>query len=145
MNDKNLPPIYEHDKNTVPFESAEEAFFWFIAAQQAMNDGARVAAGKSLCPRPCEPTDIYNVLSRLHRNRRLHMSHFRVLRHYGVRGMAPDPSRIKEMQAHKLWAEAMYCMEPILIRKRIVMPQCENFGHVNWAREAMLFQSMRAQ
>ena len=145
MRDENFPPIYEHDKDTVPFESAEEAFFWFIAAQQARNDGARIAAGKSMCPRPCEPTDIYNVMSHLHRTRRLNMNHFKVLRHYGERGIAPDGARVKEMRADGLWLEAMHHMEPVLIRKRIVVPSCENYGHLNWAREAMIFQSMGAQ
>lgn len=144
MSDKKFFPIYESNKDTVPFESAQEAFFWFIAAQQAKNDGARIAAGKSVCPRPCEPTDIYNVMSRLHRMRRLDMNHFKVLRHYGERGIAPDHNRVKEMRAHKLWNEAMQRIEPILIRKKIVAPRPENFGHMNWAREAMLFQNMGA-
>jgi len=83
----------ESDIKTVPFESAQEAWFWFINAQQARNDGARFVAGCSKIPRPCEPLDILKIVDRLHRTRRLQRDHLLVLRHYGRRQMAPDPRR----------------------------------------------------
>lgn len=107
--------------HTVPFESAEEAWFWFIQAQQARNDGARFTAGLGLYPRPCEPADILKVLDRLHRNRRLLMEHLLVLRHYGRRKMPPDPQRPKEMRAHTIWKEALERLEPALESKGIVV------------------------
>ncbi len=110
------------DNKTQPFECAEEAWFWFILAQDAKNDGARVTAGAGLIPRPCEPADIFNVLNQLHRGRRLLMEHLLVLRHYGRRQMAPDPRRVKEVRAFHLWQEAMERMEPLLVRKGIVKP-----------------------
>ncbi len=128
------------DIKTEPFERAEDAWFWFIAAQAARNDGARVTAGVGLIPRPCEPADIYNVLNHLHRSRRLLMEHLLVLRHYGRRQMAPDPRRVKEARAFHLWKEAMERMEPLLVRKGIVKPQSILKPHPNkfWSHNAIV-------
>lgn len=117
------------EKNRVQFQlfnDAEEAWFWFIQAQQARNDGARFTAGMSLVPRPCEPSDILKILDRLYRNRFLMRDHLLVLRHYGRRQLAPDPHRIKEAVAYKLWREAMDRIEPVLIRKEIIHPKNNN-------------------
>lgn len=103
-----------------PFIDAQEAWFWFVQAQQARVDGARYTAGMSLTPRPCEPTDILKILDGLYRNRLLMRDHLLVLRHYGRRQLAPDARRVKEAIAHKLWIEAFDKIEPILIRKKIV-------------------------
>lgn len=105
-----------------PFDTAEELWFWFIQAQQARIDGARFTVGQGLVPRPCEPVDILQIMDRLYRQRRLLMDHLLVLRHYGRRLMPPDPHRVKEMRAHKLWVEALERMEPVLIRKGILRP-----------------------
>lgn len=124
---------------TVPFEGAEEAWFWFIQAQQARNDGARISAGASLYPRPCEPMDILKVAERLYRNRRLIMDHFLVLRHYGRRGYAPERSRVKEARAAKLWREAMERIEPMLINKGIVSKP-NVAAYIGWAEEALVYE-----
>jgi hypothetical protein len=120
MRDKyhHTPRIY--DVKTTPFENAEEAWFWFMLAQQAKNDGARAIAGQALIPRACEPNDILAIVSRLHRQRRLLMDHLRVLRHYGLRRMAPDPRRPREARSWCLWYEAMERLEPVFIAKGIV-------------------------
>lgn len=113
-------PKPQAEIETIPFTSAEEAWFWFIQAQQARIDGARFLAGAGLYPRPCEPLDILKVLDRLYRKRELLWDHVLVLRHYGRRMMPPDPHRIKEMRAHKLWAEALGMIEMVLVSKGIV-------------------------
>lgn len=97
----------QEDVYVVPFADAEEAWFWFIAAQTAKNDGARYASGQSLLPRPCEPLDILKAVDRLYRQRRLLRDHLLVLRHYGQRNLAPDWRRTKEERAYDLWREAM--------------------------------------
>lgn len=107
----------------VPFDCVEEAWFWFIAAQEARNDGAKFVAGLGTMQRPCEPIDILKIMDALYRKRRLLREHFLVLRHYGRRHMPPDPTRVKEKRSHHLWCEALDRMEPILIRKGIVDPQ----------------------
>ena len=107
--------------DTQPFKSAEEAWFWFIQAQTARNEGAKIVAGAGLYQRPCEPVDIITALERLYRARRVTIDHIMILRHYGQRLMSPDPRRAKEIRAHGLWKEALSKLEEVLIAKRIVV------------------------
>lgn len=107
----------------VPFDNVEEAWFWFINAQDARNDGARFVAGASMQARPCEPVDVLKILDRLYRNRMLTREHFLVLRHYGRRQMPPDVRRVKEKRSYYLWREAMEKMETPMQRKGIVRMQ----------------------
>lgn len=102
----------------VPFRTAEEAWFWFIAANQARLEGARKNGGG--VRRPCEPIDILRILDRLYRTRRLLMDHLRVLRFYGARMMPPEGWRKSEARAATLWREAMAALEPVLISKKIM-------------------------
>jgi len=124
---------------TVPFQNAEEAWFWFIAAQQARLDGARFVAGQGACPRPCEPIDILKILDRLYRQRRLLRDHLLVLRHYGRRYLAPDFRRSKELRAAELWSEAMERIGVVLEAKNII--QAQSNAHESWFEEAMLYEN----
>ena len=126
-------------RDTVPFHNAEEAWFWFITAQKARQDGARFVAGQGLYPRPCEPLDILKVIDRLYRTRRLIRDHLLVLRHYGRRHLAPDPRRAKEARAYRLWHEALERIGPVLEKKGIIEPQREQ--HENWVEEALLYEN----
>jgi len=126
---------------TKPFDSVEEAWFWFIQAQQARNDGARFAAGQGLIPRPCEPMDILRILDRLYRQRRLLRDHLLVLRHYGRRLMRPDARRVKEARASAIWDQALERLAPALEKKEIVkkmMPPADS----NWHEHAVVFERM---
>jgi hypothetical protein len=127
---------------THPFDSAAEAWFWFVQANDALNDGARRAAGKGLIVRPCEPSDILKILDTLHRARRLLRDHLLVLRHYGRRQMPPDPRRLKELRAHDLWKEALERMEPVMVRKGIVRARDLRAGMPNkfWSHQAVIIQ-----
>ncbi len=118
--------------HVVPFETVEEAWFWFITAQEARNEGAKFVAGAGSITRPCEPIDILKILDGLYRQRRLLRDHLLVLRHYGRRHMPPDARRVKEVRAARLWQEAFDRMEPILQRKGIVRKEnwC-NIGEIN--------------
>lgn len=118
--DQQYAPRRAGDIPTTPFDSVEEAWFWFIQAQAARNDGARITAGAGMVARPCEPVDILKVLDGLYRQRRVLRDHLLVLRHYGRRMMAPDPQRVKELRAYTLWKEALECLHPVLVRKNIV-------------------------
>ena len=109
-----------HNETKTPFTDAEEAWFWFIAAQEARDAGARIRAGSALLPRPCEPLDILKCVDRLYRNRVLGRDHLLVLRHYGRRRLRPDSFRAKEMRAHRLWMEAFDRLTPLLVKKGIV-------------------------
>lgn len=125
----------------VPFRDAEEAWFWFIAAQAARNDGARFVAGQSLYPRPCEPIDILKVLDGLYRQRRLVRDHLLVLRHYGRRHLPPDNRRAKEVRAFQLWHEALERIGAVLEKKGIV--EAARQPHPHWAQEALLYENYR--
>lgn len=140
MNEKNQAPTstYKNQK-AIPFINAEEAWFWFIAAQAAKNDCAKYVAGASLYPRPCEPVDILTVLDRLYRQRRILRDHLLVLRHYGRRQMPPDPYRIKEARAAHLWNEALERISPVLEKKGIIEPQRKS--HENWHREVLVYET----
>jgi hypothetical protein len=106
---------------TEPFASAEEAWFWTMAALTARRDGARIVAGKGLAPRPCEPDDVIKCLDRLYRQRRIELSHARIMRIWGERGVAPCPRHAQERGDHRLWREAMNRLEWPLRVKGIVV------------------------
>lgn len=103
-----------------PFASAEAAWFWFVQAQIARLEGARIVAGAGLVARPCEPLDVFRIVDRLYRQRRLLRDHLAVLVHYGKRLMAPDPQRSREQRAWGLWREALERIEEPMRRKGIV-------------------------
>lgn len=105
---------------TTPFDSAEEAWFWFILAHEARQAGARIRAGAGLISRPCEPLDILRAADRLYRQRRLLRDHLLVLAHYGRRQMPPESNRPREIRDHGLWQEAFRILTPVLIAKGIV-------------------------
>lgn len=107
-------------QDAVPFSCAEEAWFWFVQAQIARNEGAKIKSGVGAFMRPCEPVDILAALERLYRARRVLMDHILVLRHYGQRMIPPDPRVHKEMRAHQLWHEGLDRLEDVLISKGIV-------------------------
>lgn len=130
------------NQKTIPFENVEEAWFWFVSAQQAKNEGARITAGQSLYPRPCEPIDILKTVERLYRQRRLTMDHLRVLKHYGQRSYAPDVRRSRESRAYQLWKEAMDRVEPVLERKGIIRKAISVPGP-NWFQDCVIYENLR--
>jgi len=134
-------PRNQPDAKATLFDNAEEAWLWFILAQEARNEGARFTAGAGLTVRPCEPSDILQCVDRLYRNRRLVMDHLLVLRHYGKRQVPPDPRRVKEVRAFSLWKEALERIEPVLVRKGIVaakisLPQPGRY----WSHNAVIYE-----
>lgn len=110
----------DSDEDSVPFVSTEEAWFWFVQAQEARSSGARIVAGRGTVPRPCEPLDMMREIDRLYRQRKLIRDHLHVLVHYGKRLMAPDPERRLECRASSLWREALAFLDPVLREKGIV-------------------------
>src|SRR4028119_2105774 len=85
------PPAPPAASRTEPSASAEEAWFWTMAALIARRDGARIVSGAGLVQRPCEPDDVVRCLDRLYRQRRIDLQHARILRIWGERQSAPDP------------------------------------------------------
>ena len=113
-------PVRQQAQRTEPFASAEEAWFWTMAALVARRDGARILAGQGLVARPCEPDDVVKCLDRLYRQRRIELAHARILRRWGERGTAPDPRHPGERGDWRLWREAMSRLDWPLRMKGII-------------------------
>jgi hypothetical protein len=93
--------------HTEPFNNAETAWLWTMAALIARREGARYTANKGLVTRPCDPDDIVKCLDGLYRQRRIDLLHARVLRIWGERQIAPSAAIAAERNDHRLWTEAL--------------------------------------
>jgi hypothetical protein len=98
-------------RRTEPFRSAEEAWFWTMAALIARRDGARYTANNGRMARPCEPDDVVKCLDTLYR---------RIMRIWGERQTAPNPTYAGERSDWRLWREALDRLEWPLRVKGIV-------------------------
>src|SRR3954453_5828990 len=85
-------PPRDQRRRTEPFHSAEEAWFWTMAALMARREGARYTANQGRVARPCEPDDVVRCLDALYRRRRIDLVHARILRIWGERQLAPNPA-----------------------------------------------------
>jgi len=115
------PVTNTNTADSIPFRSAEEAWFWFAQAYEARHAGARIRAAVGSVARPCEPLDIFRVVDRLYRHRRLLRDHLAVLVHYGRRLEPPRAERAREVRAAALWQEALERLLVPLQRKGIVL------------------------
>jgi hypothetical protein len=113
-------PILASLAKAESFATAEEAWFWTMAALIARQDGARLSAGRGGIIRPCEPDDVVKCLDRLYRQRRIELQHARILRIWGERGTAPNPRIPSERGDLRLWREAMERLDFPLRQKGIV-------------------------
>jgi len=119
---QSLVPVLS-DRDSTPLErfpSAEEAWFWTMAALVARREGARSTAGLGPVRRPCEPDDVVRCLDRLYRQRRIDLAHARVLRFWGERQRPPNPRYRNERCDWRLWREAMDRLEWPLRVKGII-------------------------
>ncbi len=117
-------PVHAAHTRTEPFASAEEAWFWTMAALVARRDGARIVSGRGLVTRPCEPDDVVKCLDRLYRQRRVDLAHARILRIWGERGEVPDPRHPRERGDWRLWREALSRMEwPLRVKGIVAGPE----------------------
>ena len=112
-------PVLRDQGPLRPFATAEEAWFWTVAALNARAAGARIVAGLGI-PRPCEPDDVVRCLDRLYRHRRIDLVHVKVLKAFGDRGVPPDPRHPGDRAALRLWREALGRLEWPLALKGIV-------------------------
>lgn len=117
------PTLSSLDK-VQPFFSAEEAWFWTMAALVARRDGARIVSGRGLVSRPCEPDDVVKCLDRLYRHRRIDLAHARILRIWGERGTSPDPRAPMERGDYRLWQEALERLDwPLRVKGIVAGPE----------------------
>jgi hypothetical protein len=103
-----------------PFRSAEDAWFWTMAALTARREGARFGANRGLVRRPCDPDDVVKCLDMLYRRRRIDLVHARILRIWGERQTAPNPAYAAERCDARFWREALNRLEWPLRVKGIV-------------------------
>ena len=96
-----------YGREVQPFDSAEQAWLWTMAALTARREGARYSANKGRMGRPCDPDDVVRCLDGLYRQRRIDLAHARILRIWGERQMAPSLAVAVERPDHKLWVEAL--------------------------------------
>lgn len=113
-------PFHTAVEQAEPFASADEAWFWTMAALQARRDGARIVSGAGRVTRPCEPDDVIKCLDRLYRQRRIDLQHARIMRMWGERQQAPDAGTLGERGDWWLWREAMARLDWPLRVKGIV-------------------------
>lgn len=105
---------------SLPFRSAEEAWFWTMAALMARRDGAPAAWRPDGLPRPCDPDDIVKSLDALYRERRIELIHARILRIWGERQAAPHAARPLQRSDARIWQQAMAELEWALRARGIV-------------------------
>jgi hypothetical protein len=121
---RQLKPAPKMNARTIPqsqpFDSAEAAWLWTMAALIARREGARYTANKGLVTRPCDPDDVVKCLDGLYRQRRIDLLHARVLRIWGERQIAPSAAVAVERQDHKMWTEALARLEWPLRAKGII-------------------------
>jgi hypothetical protein len=101
-----------------PFHSAEQAWFWTMAALAARRDSTGRSGTRT--PRPCDPDDVVKCLDQLYRRRRIDLLHARILRIWGERQTAPNPAYASERCDAKIWREAIDRLEWPLRVKGIV-------------------------
>ena len=114
------PVPLRSDPRLQPFDTAEAAWLWTMAALIARREGARYTAGKGLVTRPGDPDDIVKCLDGLYRGKRIGLAHARVLRIWGERQIAPSAAVAAERADHCLWQEALERLEWPLRIKGIV-------------------------
>ena len=104
----------------MPFSSAGEAWFWYMACHRAKLDGARAVAGMAAISRPCEPGDIHRIVSRLYRTGNLRAQHLAVLVRYGRTMLSPDPDRPDKSRDLLDWRAGLACLDRALRARQIV-------------------------
>lgn len=102
------------------FGSAEQAWFWTMAALTARHEGSSRPSGGGV-PRPCEPDDVIRCLDMLYQRGRITLAHARVLRVWGQRGVAPDMRYPSERAEARVWQEALDRLDWLLQMRGIVI------------------------
>jgi hypothetical protein len=112
----------EEKAPATPFESAEEAWFWFVRCQRMRREGGtfRRVSTASL-QRPCDPDDIYRVVIRMMNEGILQREHLTILGTFGLLERPPDPRQDDEERAARVWQEAIESLAHTLRAKGIIV------------------------
>lgn len=106
------------EKEVCPFDSAEEAWFWYCRCEQ--NRDVRPCRSDSTLSRPCETSDIFIALKKLFKVGVLRSVHLKVLSHYGYAQVPPHPHFGDSPKICSLWREALDFLGISLKKKGIV-------------------------
>ena len=113
-------PKRHSEAPSVPFRTAEEAWFWFMRSQRARMEGAKFRSNEADVVRPCDPDDLYRAVMDLSRTGILGRHHIKVLACFGFKENAPDPRLREQQRAFRLWDEALDRLTTPLRKKGIV-------------------------
>lgn len=106
---------YRTDK---PFESAEEAWFWFCYCESS--DKGKDPKSRNDWSRPCETSDIAIIVKRLVSSRKIGQNHLKVLTKFGLSQMPPHAAFGDSLMQCRLWEEALAVLQKALEEKGIV-------------------------
>ena len=109
---------FVREKETQPFESAEEAWFWYCRCEQI--GYPRPVKSNSTMARPCETSDIFITLKNLFKTGVLRAAHIKVLSKYGYSQTPPHPHFGDDSRICALWQEALDFLGLSLKKKGIV-------------------------
>ena len=107
---RNIYQKLTDNRETIPFQSSEDAWFWYCLCEQL---GFEVA-------RPCESSDILIAVKRLMREGLLKPEHIQILQKYGFEQTPPHVNFGATERICRLWREAMGFLDSLLRRKGIV-------------------------
>lgn len=99
-----------------PFRSTEAAWFWTARELRARSE----QQGAASRPASCRVEDVVKCLDSLYRRRRIELLHARILRIWGMRGVAPNPARARERSDWRIWQEALERLDGPLRAQGIV-------------------------
>jgi hypothetical protein len=115
---RNIYQKLTDNRETIPFQSSEDAWFWYCLCEQLGFDRAK--GGESKTARPCESSDILIAVKRLMRDGLLKPEHIRILQKYGFEQAPPHVNFGATERICRLWREAMGFLDSLLRRKGIV-------------------------
>lgn len=109
---------FTDNREFTPFESAEEAWFWYCLCESLGSERAKGHSGKTV--RPCETSDIILAVKHLLHEGLLKPEHIRILQKYGFEQAPPHINFGATQKICTLWKEAISGLHSILKRKGIV-------------------------
>jgi hypothetical protein len=99
-----------------PFGTAEQAWYWTMAALLRRQDGGGIGGDRRWI---CTPDDILTALDELYRDMKISPSQAAILRDYGKQMGPPQP----RTEHYALWRDAMVKLQGKLIALGIVVPR----------------------
>ncbi len=115
---KHTYPHTTETRQTTPFISSEEAWFWYCLCEKLGFERAK--GGESKIARPCESSDIFLAVKRLLQNGILKPIHIKVLSKYGFEQVPPHEHFGDTPRICQIWKEALQFLETLLRQKGIV-------------------------